>query len=79
MSSTPSCARISLRVLGPSPGILVSSTKGGGYRARSSSSLEIFPVSSNSMILSAVEAPTPEILTNSALVIPDSSPAIAFS
>ncbi len=74
MSSTPSSDRITFSVLGPRPGILVSSTNAGGYFSRRATSFATEPVDMNSRILSAVEPPTPLISVSSFLLRPVSSP-----
>ncbi len=65
----PSSSRSITAVLGPMPGIRVSSTNSVGKRARSSSNFAIRPVSTSSRIRRAVLAPTPRRLSSSFSVI----------
>ncbi len=64
--STPRRSRNITTVLGPRPGMRVSSTNAGGYLARSCSSCSKVPVASISLILLAVLLPTPSSSTSSA-------------
>ncbi len=67
-SSIPRWVRSACRVLGPTPGMRLSSTTAGGNSSRSASSFSTDPVSMSSRILAAVAFPTPLIFVISAFV-----------
>jgi hypothetical protein len=77
-STMPSRSRSIFKVLGPSPGTRVSSTNPGGYFSSQVLELAYGSRSWNSRIFSAIEFPTPLILTRSALLSPSSSPGCLF-